>query len=56
MTAESTKQPRLLLRVKPKNYQPTRTEPNERIRLNATPEPAAGAVMTSVRTVEGPDT
>ena len=43
------------VRVKPLGYQPTRAEMDEPIRIDATPEELALAVLRPVRVVEDPD-
>lgn len=46
---------RPVVRVKPRNYQPTRAELDEPIQIDATPEELALAVLRPVRVVEDPD-
>ena len=44
-----------VVRVKPHAYQPSKAEHEEPIRINATPQQLAKAVVTPVRIVEDPD-
>ena len=44
-----------LVRVKPHAYQPSKAELEEPIRVNATPQQLAKAVVTPVRVTEDPD-
>ena len=46
---------RPILRVKPRNYQPTRGETEEVAKIDATPEELALAALRPVRIVEDPD-
>ena len=43
------------IRVKPHSYQPSKAEREAPIRINATPEQIARAVVTPVRIIEDPD-
>ena len=44
-----------VVRVRPHSYQPNKAELEEDVRLDATPEELARAVLRPVRTVEDPD-
>ena len=53
MTKPPTDRP--TVRVKPHSYQPSKTELEAPIRINATPEQIAKAAVTPVRIIEDPD-
>ena len=53
MTKPTTDRP--TIRVKPHSYQPSKAEREALIRINATPEQIARAVVTPVRIIEDPD-
>ena len=56
MTKPTMPQPdRPTVRVKPHSYQPSKAELDEPIRIDATPQQIAKAVVTPVRIVEDPD-
>ena len=47
--------PRSTVRVKPSSYQPTKAELEEEIRIDATPEELARAIVTPVNVVHDDD-
>ena len=52
---ERVKIERRTVRVKPHSYQPSKAELEEPIKIDATPEELAAAVLRPVRTVEDPE-
>ena len=52
---KSESDPRPVVRIKPSNYQPTKAELEEDVRIDATPEELARAVLRRVRVVRDPE-
>ena len=55
MSDESREIERREVRVKPSRYQPSKAELEEPVRIDATPDELAAAVLRPVRMIEDPD-
>ena len=54
MTESVPESPEQEVRLRPRSYRPSRAELEEDMRIDATPEELASAILTPVRVIEDP--